>query len=265
MLRSGLMRKFLVSLLCGVLPAFGWGGEGHSLIARIAWVQLTPAVQARVSQILGPNVTIQSIASWADTIRNQRRETGPWHYIDIPIDQPHLDMARDCPKGDCVITRIEEFQKVLKDPSTQPVQRREALMFLIHFVGDMHQPLHSSDNKDQGGNGVKVQFGAQPSNLHSLWDSSLLGKLPKEDDLFTVYSAESIKHAKKWDKGTVEDWAEQNHKIAQKIVYGKLPKVATGTPEPIDAAYEKRADPVIQQQIEKAGARLAYLLNQALQ
>jgi hypothetical protein len=263
------MRKFLVLILCGSLPAFGWGGEGHSLIARIAWMQLAPAVQARVSEILGPNVTIQSIASWADNIRNQRRETGLWHYIDIPIDKPHLDMARDCPKGDCVIAKIEDFQKVLKDPATPPVQRKEALMFLVHFVGDMHQPLHCADNGDQGGNKVIVKFGDHPSdrpyNLHSLWDSGLLGKMPKEDDLFAVYSRESAAHAKKWAKGTVEDWAEQNHKVAQKITYGKLPKVAPGTPEPIDAAYEKKADQAIQLQIEKAGARLARVLNEALQ
>ena len=263
------MRKFLVSFLCGSLPAFGWGGEGHSLIARIAWVQLTPAVQARVSEILGPNVSLQSISSWADNVRNQRRETGPWHYIDIPIDKPHLDMARDCPKADCVIAKIETFQKELHDPATAPVERKEALMFLVHFVGDMHQPLHCADNNDQGGNKVIVKFGDRPSdrpyNLHSLWDGGLLGKMGKEDDLFAVYSKESAKHAGKWAKGTVEDWAEQNHKIAQKITYGKLPKVPAGTPEPIDTAYEKKADPVIQLQIEKAGARLARVLNEALQ
>jgi hypothetical protein len=263
------MRRFLLSVLCTTLPAFGWGVEGHSLIARIAWMQLTPAVQARVSEILGPNVTLQSIASWADNIRNQRRDTGPWHYIDIPIDKPHLDMARDCPKGDCVVVKIESFEKILHDPATPPEQRREALMFLVHFVGDMHQPLHSSDNKDQGGNKVTVQFGeptsGRPYNLHSLWDSGLLSKMGKEDDLFAVYSRESEKHARKWDKGTVEDWAEQNHKIAQKITYGKLPKEPAGQPEPIDAAYEKKAGAVIQEQIEKAGARLAFVLNQTLQ
>jgi S1/P1 Nuclease len=263
------MRKLLVSILCGALPAFGWGGEGHDLIARLAWVQLTPTVQARVTEILGPNVTIQSIASWADNVRNQRRETGPWHYIDIPIDKPHLDMTRDCPKGDCVIAKIEDFQKILKDPATPPVQRKEALMFLVHFVGDMHQPLHCSDNNDQGGNKVIVAFGDhagdRPYNLHSLWDSGLLGKMPKEDDLFAVYSKESIRHAKKWARGSVEEWAEENHKVAQKITYGKLPKEPAGTPEPIDAAYEKKADAVIQVQIEKAGARLARVLNEALQ
>ena len=277
MLRSGLMHKLLVSLLCGCLPAFGWGGEGHSLIARIAWVQLTPAVQARVSEILGPGVSIQSIASWADQVRTQRRETGPWHYIDIPIDQPHLDMARDCPKGDCVIARIEDFRKALKDPATAPLTRREALMFLVHFVGDMHQPLHCADNGDQGGNKVLVKYGDRggdrPYNLHSLWDSGLLdnmpnfftGTVPREDILFPLYSRASEEGARKWSKGTVEDWAEQIHKIAQKVTYGKLPKVAAGTPEPIGTAYERKAEDVIAIEIEKAGARLALVLNEALQ
>lgn len=259
------MRKLSVALLCGCLPAFGWGVEGHSLIARIAWAQLTPAVQARVTAILGPGTSLPSIASWADQVRSQRRETGPWHYVDIPIDKPHLDMARDCPKGDCVIAKIEDFQKVLKDPATPPVQQREALMFLVHFVGDMHQPLHCSDNNDQGGNKVQVKFGDRPGNLHGLWDSGLLGKMGKEDDLFAAYSKDSQRHAKKWDKGAVEGWAEDNHKVAQRITYGKLPKKPAGTPEPIDAAYEKKADPVIKIQIEKAGARLARVLNEALQ
>jgi hypothetical protein len=138
-------------------------------------------------------------------------------------------------------------------------------MFLVHFVGDMHQPLHCSDNNDQGGNKVQVKFGDRPGNLHSLWDSGLLGKMPKEDVLFAEYSADSAKHAKSWSKGTVEDWAEQNHKVAQKVTYGKLPKVPAGAVEPIDATYEKKADPVVKIQIEKAGARLARVLNEALQ
>ena len=87
-------------------------------------------------------------------IRNSRKETGPWHYIDIPIDKPHLNMERDCPKGDCVIAKIEEFRAALKDPATPAGSRREALMFIIHFVGDMHQPLHSADHHDRGGNDV---------------------------------------------------------------------------------------------------------------
>jgi hypothetical protein len=263
------MRKLLVTLLCGSLPAFGWGREGHSLIARIAWAQLSPAAQAKVTAILGPNVTIESIASWADEVRNQRRDTGPWHYVNIPIDKPHLEMARDCPKNDCVLLKIEEFRKSLQDPATPPEQRKEALLFLVHLVGDMHQPLHCSDNGDQGGNKVIVTFADygrdRPYNLHSLWDSGLLDKMPKEDVLFPEYSKDSAKHAKKWAKGTVFEWAEDIHKVAQKVTYGKLPKVPAGAPVPIDAKYQQKAGPVIQTQIEKAGARLARVLNEALQ
>jgi hypothetical protein len=259
------MRKFVVvAVIAGCLPTFAWGPEGHSLVARIAEAQLTPVARARVAAILGPDSTMASIASWADQVRQARAPTAPWHYIDIPIDQPHLDMARDCPKGDCVLAKIEDFRKALNDPAIAPATLREDLMFLIHFTGDMHQPLHCSDNKDKGGNDVHVEFAGRQSNLHSLWDSGLLGRMGTEEQLFGPLSKESARRARKWSKGTVEDWAEQSHKAAQKMVYGRLPKVAAGATIPIDAAYEKMADPLIREQIEKAGARLAAVLNAAL-
>lgn len=251
--------------MAGGLPAFGWGPEGHDLVARLAAAHLTPAAAARVAEILGPGVTMASISSWADQVRRERAATGPWHYIDIPIDRPHLDMARDCPKGDCVIAKIEDFKKVIVNPSATPVERKEALMFLVHFVGDMHQPLHCSDNKDKGGNDVKLDFFGRNSNLHSVWDSGLLGRLGQEDALFTEYSNEMTgKLAKKWGKGRVRDWAEQAHKTAQTVVYGKLPKAPAGGQAKVDAEYEKLADPIVKNQIEKAGARLAATLNATL-
>jgi len=257
------MRSFVaLAVLAGSLPAFGWGPEGHSLVARIAWEQLKPAARARVATILAPDQTLRSIASWADEVRRSRPESGPWHFVDIPIDKPHLDMARDCPKGACVIAKIADVRKTLKDPAASADQRREALMFLVHFVGDMHQPLHCSDHSDRGGNSVRVQFFDRPSNLHSVWDSGLLGRFgKKEDELFAELSQESAKRARKWDKGSVEDWAEQSHKVAQKVVYGHLPKVPDGALVPLSATYERRAEPLIAVQIAKAGARLAWILN----
>src|SRR5271166_2082057 len=124
------MRLAVILVLCGSLPVFGWGPEGHSLVARLALAHLTPAAAARVAEILGTGVTLASISSWPDQIRRERETTGTWHYIDIPIDKPHLDMARDCPKDDCVIAKIEDFQKVLRDPAAAPAARREALLFL---------------------------------------------------------------------------------------------------------------------------------------
>jgi hypothetical protein len=274
------MRKVvLTGLFLACYPLLAWGPEGHILVARIAEAQLTPAVRARVAEILGPGKTMESVASWADAVRNQRRETGPWHYIDIPIDKPHLDMARDCPKGDCVIAKIEQFAAVLKDPAAGADQRREALMFVIHFVGDMHQPLHCSDNHDHGGNEVRIIFANRPGNLHSLWDGRLLQDMGTEQALFPRLEQQA-EHHRKWGKGTVRDWAEESHKAAQKMVYGKMPKPAKTAPAGVTAAlsalppappvtigpgYERKADPLIAVQLEKAGLRLASLLNASLQ
>lgn len=153
-----------------------------------------------MAAILGPGETLVSVSAWADEIRGSRRDTGPWHYIDIPINKPHLDMARDCPTGDCVLAKIEYFRKALVDPSLDAAHRREALMFLVHFVGDMHQPLHCSDNADHGGNEVRVLVPSvkRPTNLHSAWDGAMLRQLGTEDALFAQLSPDALKHAKKW-------------------------------------------------------------------
>jgi hypothetical protein len=254
------MRKLrLAALLCAGIPALAWGPEGHALVARIADAQLTAAARAQVAAILGPGATMASVSSWPDQIRRERPQTAPWHYVDIPIDKPGLDMERDCPKGNCVIAAIASMRAKLRDAATPPAERREALMFVIHFVGDMHQPLHSSDNHDKGGNDVHIVFHGQPGNLHGLWDSGLLGRMGKEDELFPRLSAASAGRRRKFAKGTVNDWAEQAHKLAQQTTYGKLPH---GSPVEITADYERRADAMIDLQIERAGARLAAVLNQ---
>ena len=260
------MRKYrLLVLLCAGLPALAWGPEGHDLVARIAEAQLTAEARARVAEILGPGSTMASVSSWPDQIRRSRPETGPWHYVDIPIDKPGLDMARDCPNGNCVIGAIAAMRAKLREPALAADQRREALMFVIHFVGDMHQPLHSSNHGDRGGNEVHIVFQGHPGNLHSLWDGVLLTRMGKEDDLFPRLSAASARRRKKFAKGSVSDWAEQAHKLAQQMVYGRLPNAAPDAPLTIGADYERRADAVIELQIERAGARLAAVLNQDLQ
>jgi hypothetical protein len=254
----------LFAMALFILPAFGWGPEGHRLVARIAWEQLTPEARERVSAILAPGETLASIASWPDEVRRSRPKTEPWHYVNIPVDQPHLDMARDCPKSDCVVAKIADLRKTLEDPAAAARERREALLFLVHLIGDLHQPLHASDHHDRGGNLVRVQFFKRRSNLHSVWDSGLLGRMESEDQLFPALSRDSARHRKKWDKGTVEDWAEQSHKAAQKVVYGKLPQAAGDSPLALGADYERLADPLVRRQIEKAGARLAAVLNASL-
>jgi len=253
----------LILTLASMLHA--WGTEGHSLVARIAAEQLTPAAQTRVTALLGSGQSLRSISSWADEVRRSRADTGPWHFIDIQVTDPHLDMARDCHKGDCVLAKIADFERVLRDASASPGQQREALMFLVHLIGDMHQPLHCSDRHDRGGNSTKVRFRDRDTNLHSVWDSGLLSHMPPEDQLFAIYSAEAKRRNKKWAKGTPAVWAEEIHKKSAKITYGKLPKVANGAITSLDADYEKAAGALVREEIEKAGVRLALVLNTTLQ
>jgi hypothetical protein len=253
------MRHLALLVLC--IPAFGWGPVGHSLIARIAETQLTPAARARVVEILGSGRSMTSVASWADEVRPTRRETAPWHFVNIPIGVSRFDAARDCRAGDCAISQIARLRALLRDRSASPEQRREALQFLIHFIGDLHQPLHSSDNQDKGGNNVQVRFHGRLTNLHSLWDSGMLTRLGAEEQLFPVLAEQAARQRKKWAKGAVAGWSEEAQKAGRKYAYGKLPKSVDGAPAVVDAAYESAAGPVIRGQIARAAARLAMALN----
>jgi hypothetical protein len=125
----------------------------------------------------------------------------------------------------------------------------------------MHQPLHSADNKDRGGNTVLIQFHDRRTNLHSLWDSGMLNRLGSEEHILPALSQEAARRRKSWAKGNVTRWAEESHQVGRKIVYGKLPKPGEGAIVTIDAGYEGTAGPVLRQQLERAGARLAMALN----
>jgi hypothetical protein len=118
--------------------------------------------------------TIDTVASWAGDYRRGHRETGPWHYIEIPLADSKIDLARECPNGDCVVVKTEQFLAVLKDPSADSANKAEALRFVIHSIGDMHQPLHDEDDGDKGGNARRVVFDGHPDNLHWVWDTGLL-------------------------------------------------------------------------------------------
>lgn len=241
------------------LPGFAWGPEGHRLVARMAEQMLTPEAAARVQATLEPGETIASRASWADEVRQTRQETEPWHFIDIPIDSPGLDMQRDCPPAGCVLSKIQEFRGQWRNPSLSPAERREALLFLVHFAADMHEPLHCANNHDRGGNDVTVHFAGKTMNLHHLWDSALLDRMPSEEQLFVSLSRAITPDEKAgWARGTVASWAGESFDAARQVVYGALPETRR-----VDATYERLADPVIERQLQKASVRLAAILNEA--
>ncbi len=257
------MRRFTALLLLIPGLAFGWGAEGHRLVVRLADTLLSPAARARIQATLAPGESLAALASWADEVRPSRKETEPWHYVNIPLHSSGLDMQRDCPEGNCIIGKITEFRKTWRDPAVPAAQRREALLFLVHFVGDLHQPLHCTDNHDQGGNQVPVDFAGMPTKLHTLWDRVLISRMPPEEEWFARLSEAMPARAAESSGGTVEQWAGESFRLAQTVAYGLLPPPGEGGVEVLDQSYERAAQPVIELQLERAGARLAAILDQS--
>lgn len=248
----------LALLLC--TQAFGWGDEAHEIIAAIADRHLTAQAHRKIKEILGPDVSLSSISNWADTLQNSRPETASWHYIDIPLTATQINPARDCRNGDCVTVAIARSIAVLRDNASKPEAKEEALKFVVHFVADLHQPLHCIDNNDRGGNRIWVHFFGGHRNLHKLWDIGLVEALDRNGENYAARLDDAISESEinLWEKGTPEDWALETHAIGVKI-YAGIPR--GGIPE-LGSDYLHSAAPIIDQQLQRAGIRLAYILNQ---
>jgi hypothetical protein len=265
MIASYLVRR--LALLCVVVVStasacFGWGEEGHRLVIRIAEGLLTPATKAQVQATLLPGESLADLGSWADEVRPSRPETFNWHFVDIPLHSSGLDIERDCPQGDCIIQKIADFRTAWRNPALSSAARREALLFLVHFVGDLHQPLHCENNNDKGGNDVRLSFVGSHTNLHALWDSGLLRAMPGEDRLFAMLSAAiTPDQVANWSKGTVAQWAGESFQAAETTVYGLLPTVGNAPNIQLGEWYEQMVEPLLDQQLERAGVRLAAILN----
>jgi hypothetical protein len=249
----------ILAVLTSAQPGLAWGHEGHQVIALIAEQYLTTTAKAKATDLLAGS-TIEAVANWADEYRRDHRETGPWHYIDIPLADSAIDMARECPDGNCVVAKTEQFLAVLRDPHADREVKGQALKFVIHFVGDLHQPLHDEDNDDKGGNRRHVIFDGHPDNLHWVWDVGLLEHINRTPAAWAeeLESRITPQDKAKWERGSIEVWVLEGHRLAQTVAYGNL---GSENPAVITPAYEQQADPVIELQLEKAGVRLAYLLN----
>jgi hypothetical protein len=268
------LKTILATVLCicaSTSIAHAWGGDGHQIVCLIAEDHLTSAAKAGIHELLGPttNISDAEIASWADEYRRQNRATAGYHFVDIPTTQPSYDAERDGKNGDNVIDKINDFEKVLADKTASHDDRAQALKFIVHLVGDVHQPLHCAERDgDKGGNGRLVFFldRKRAVNLHSCWDTQIL--LSRKKTIRVVNYADGLNaritasQAKAWAQGTALDWANESHQIAVEKVYKDVP--AGGDPPKLDQAYVNRSADVVDQQLEKAGVRLAIVLNRAL-
>lgn len=264
---GGLKRAALFALLLSGVPSptQAWGTEGHRIVADIAERYLEPTTVHQVRDLLALDnaTTLAEVSNWADQIRDQRPDTAPWHFVNIPIGAPGYDPSRDCPGGACVIAKIDEFASELPDIQLSSRQRLEALKFVVHFVADVHQPLHASDDDDRGGNEVRVEFLGRRTNLHAVWDAGILEPAIRGDErgyALSLASAITPVMVEAWSKSSPIDWANESHLVAERVIYNKLPHM----PGVLPTSYERAALPIVNEQLEKAGVRLAALLNSAL-
>ena len=163
----------MVCVLKFATPAWAWGRLGHRVISRLAEKQLTPKAKAAIAELLEPGESLADASLWADENRGRLPKTAPWHYVDVPLDEPRYDakFSGDVSTKGCVVDKINEFKLTLKDTSKSVEDRRFALRFLIHCIEDMHQPCHVGDNHDKGGNQTQVRFFDRGTNMHALWDT----------------------------------------------------------------------------------------------
>jgi hypothetical protein len=263
-------------------PALAWGAYGHRTVAAIALANIKPATRARIDVLLRqerqlgtPKCRVRSLqdaAVWPDCIKGENWRwgyTNPWHYQDEPVCGD-FNIKADCANGNCVTAQIDRNQRILADRTLPAAQRLEALIFVTHFVGDIHQPLHAADNHDQGGNAVKSPYGIAPGwNLHSIWDTAMAERAisAAQPPLVRRYTA-----AERADLagGKPEDWLRESWQIAKDFLYpqafgGKIPCEGE---EPKRTTWPESAirasTPIIEKRIEQAGLRLAAMLDRTL-
>ncbi len=272
----------------GSSQAQAWGDLGHEVTALVAYRHLSPAARAALDAMLASDTDpltpkdFAGRATWADKYRNAHRETAAWHFVDIEIDRPNLEdacfgfpalptgqLASAGPAQDCVVNKIEEFTVELKSPSTPPAERILALKFLIHFIGDLHQPLHAADHHDRGGNciGLIPPQGGQ-TNLHAYWDVSVVeaqGHVAAQiaEQLDARLELDEIKD---WSRGTPRSWAMDTFEVGRHDAYAlpSTPTCQSGGSVSLSPAYLRQAEKAAVTQLLKAAVRLAAVLNGAL-
>ncbi len=263
------------AVAAALLPssALAWGKTGHRVVAAIADAQLSGFARAQVEQILGPGESLDEAANWPDEMRADpspfwQKTASPWHYVTLNgIVYDHA------PPGGDAIGALNHFRAVLRDPKASRTDKQLALRFIVHLVGDLHQPLHAGKCCDKGGNDVKVSWFGKTTNLHAVWDSALVDD---EQLSFTELAAKLIRHTSNqdvidwWDINP-RDWASESAQIRDTVY-----PTATDMPKPVKGkkadkgapplpvlsySYVYRFTPVMERRLEQAGVRLAAYLN----
>jgi len=241
-------------------PALAWGKTGHRVVASIADGQLSGLARAHVKEIIGVE-SLDEAANWPDEMKSDpalfwQKTASPWHYV--TLDGITYDHAP--PEGDA-LEALDRFRATLQDPAASLADKQLALRFVVHLVGDLHQPLHVGKCCDRGGNEVKVAWFGKPTNLHAVWDSAMVDE---EQLSFTELAAKLERHTSNqdvidwWDINP-RDWITESAQIRETV----YPAATTDPKKPpeLSYAYVYRFTPVMEQRLKMAGVRLAAYLN----
>lgn len=253
------MRYGLLLLLLGLTSvAQAFDARGHALVCQMAYDQLSREIQARIDALIvkSPEKSFATACAWPDKARDLKeyQHTRTWHFVNVERDALQVKPA-DCPASGCLLSAIPQMQLRLRD---NPGNDWGALLFLSHFIADLHQPMHVSYFDDRGGNRTAITFNGKKMNLHHLWDGELLGNYQwraKSQELNALISAEQ-KQA--WAEGDLYQWANESLAITRNI-YERMPKSKKWGENEQDYFA-----PQLQLQMQKASVRLAKMLNDAL-
>lgn len=258
---AGRIAVALVTLLACVPVALAWGPRGHRIVAQLAEAQLTPQARVAMQKLLALRGAhhLDDVANWADDLRDTDpalfRRTKRLHFVNFHSRDCLYDPPRDCRNGECAVAAIEKYSTILANRRNPAAERAEALAFVVHFVGDIHQPLHADYRHDAGGNDYQVRWHGRGTNLHRIWDSLMLGST----------HLSGARYARKLlaDRtpivtgGMPAEWAEESCRIDRDE--GVYPDSHF-----IGQAYVDRELPIAERRLRQAGARLAELLNRDL-
>jgi len=223
--------------------------------------------------------TLGEVANWADEIKDTEwgKRRGSWHYDDVPLCEAG-EYSKYCKNGRCASAQLARQIEILGNERAKPGQRNEALKWVVHLMGDLHQPLHAANRGDRGGNRVQASFFGERDNppygtltLHAAWDVSMVRRLIADRGGERAIVAAPITDGNRnaWEKGSISDWTAESHRIARDSVYPLLPVAGSCSSRivevvAIDQAYYAKAAPLIEAQIRRAGVRLARVLNETL-
>ncbi|MGE8280994.1 MAG: S1/P1 nuclease [Stenotrophomonas sp.] len=261
-----LSASLVLALSLASADALAWGAQGHRLVARVAEPALNTTAKAEIDRLLAlePGATLSSIAPWADQLRKEDpdlgRRSASWHYVNMAEDDCVYQQPRHCVDGNCVVEALKAQAAILADHAKPDSERLQALKFVVHLVGDLHQPMHAGYGHDRGGNNYQVQYDGRGTNLHSVWDSGMFYQLHLSDDQFlsrlqALPAPVGIRPPSLQQDAPA--WAEQTCRIAtRKGLYPSGHKIGE--------RYGNTWRPVAEAQVRLAGEQLAALLNQLL-